>query len=205
MTQLLTDPALKGKVTLLSEMRDTVGLVLLDQGKDPSNFTEADFKAAIAMIQKAKDAGQIQKFTGNDYTDGLSAGDIAACVAWSGDVASLSLDAPELELHPPRGRLHAVVRQLRHPGHGQAQEERREAHQLLLRPQGHGARSRPGSTTSPRSTGTKDAVAAIDPDLAANQLIFPSTETLSKAKKFRDLTAKEESEYTRMFTDLATG
>ncbi len=88
-TQLLTDPALKGKVTLLTEMRDTVGLVLLEQGKDPANFTDADFDAAIAMIQKAKDAGQIKGFTGNDYTDGLTKGDIAACVAWTGDVVQL--------------------------------------------------------------------------------------------------------------------
>ena len=43
MTQLLTDPALKGKVTLLTEMRDTVGLVMMEQGKDISKFTDADF------------------------------------------------------------------------------------------------------------------------------------------------------------------
>ena len=42
-THLLTDPALKGKVTLLTEMRDTLGLVLLELGKDPANFTDADF------------------------------------------------------------------------------------------------------------------------------------------------------------------
>jgi spermidine/putrescine transport system substrate-binding protein len=54
-------------------------------------------------------------------------------------------------------------------------------------------------------TGTKDAVVAIDASLGANQLIFPSAETLSKAKKFKDLTAAQESEYTRMFTNLATG
>src|SRR6185503_15187331 len=46
--QLLTDPRLKGKVTLLSEMRDTVGLVLIALGKDPATFTDADFDAAIA-------------------------------------------------------------------------------------------------------------------------------------------------------------
>ena len=94
--QLLTDPALKGKVTLLLEMRDTVGLVLLEQGKDPANFTDADFDAAIAMIQKAKDAGQLKGFTGNDYTDGLSKGDIAACVAWTGDVVQLQFANPDV-------------------------------------------------------------------------------------------------------------
>ena len=81
-------------------MRDTVGLVLLEQGKDPANFTDADFDAAIAMLQKAKDAGQIKGFTGNDYTDGLTKGDIAACVAWTGDVVQLQADNTGRRLRP---------------------------------------------------------------------------------------------------------
>ena len=93
--QLLTDLALKGKVTLLLEM-DTVGLVLLEQGKDPADFTDADFDAAIAMIQKAKDGRAVKGFTGNDYTDGLSKGDIAACVAWTGDAVQLQFANPDV-------------------------------------------------------------------------------------------------------------
>ena len=94
--QLFTDPKLKGKVTLLSEMRDTVGLVLIAMGKDPANFTTADFDAACAEIQKAKDAGQIKGFTGNDYTKPLASGDTAACIAWSGDIVQLKADNPSL-------------------------------------------------------------------------------------------------------------
>ena len=139
MTQLLTDPALKGKVTLLTEMRDTVGLTLCEMGKDPANFTDDDFDAAMAMLQKAKDAGQLKGFTGNDYTDGLTKGDIAACVAWTGDVVQLQFENDKVAVRPAAGRLHPVVGQLRHPGAGQAQEERRGADQLLLRPRRHGA------------------------------------------------------------------
>ena len=65
-------PGLKGKVTLLTEMRDTVGLVMMAMGKDPASFTDADFDAAIDELQKAKDAGQIKGFTGNDYTKRLA-------------------------------------------------------------------------------------------------------------------------------------
>lgn len=203
-TQLLTDPSLKGKVTLLSEMRDTVGLVLLDQGKDPSNFTDADFKAAIDMIQKAKDAGQIQKFTGNEYTDGLSAGDIAACVAWSGDVASLGLDAPELGLTLPAAGYTLWSDNFVIPAMAKHKKNAEKLIDYYYDPKVMGEVEAWVNYISP-VTGTKDAVVAIDKSLGANQLIFPSAETLSKAKKFRDLTAKEESEYTRMFTNLATG
>src|SRR6476659_6080863 len=92
--QLVTDPSLKGRVTLLTEMRDTVGLVMLAQGKDPANFTDADFNAAIDELKKAKDAGQLRGFTGNEYGKPLAAGDIAACMAWTGDVVQLQADNP---------------------------------------------------------------------------------------------------------------
>ena len=204
MTQLLTDPSLKGKVTLLSEMRDTVGLVLLEQGKDPSNFTDDDFKAAIDMIQKAKDAGQIQKFTGNEYTDGLSAGDIAACVAWSGDVASLGLDAPELGLTLPEAGYTLWSDNFVIPAMAKHKKNAEKLIDYYYDPKVF-AEVAAWVNYIPPVAGTKEAVVEIDKDLASNQLIFPSPETLSKAKKFRDLSAEEESEYSRLFTNLATG
>lgn len=204
MTQLLTDPSLKGKVTLLSEMRDTVGLVLLEQGKDPSNFTDDDFKAAIDMIQKAKDAGQIQKFTGNEYTDGLSAGDIAACVAWSGDVASLGLDAPELGLTLPEAGYTLWSDNFVIPAMAKHKKNAEKLIDYYYDPKVMAEVEAWVNYISPVA-GTKEAVIEIDEDLASNQLIFPSPETLSKAKKFRDLSAEEESEYSRLFTNLSTG
>jgi spermidine/putrescine transport system substrate-binding protein len=204
MTQLLTDPSLKGKVTLLSEMRDTVGLVLLEQGKDPANFTDDDFKAAIDMIQKAKDAGQIQKFTGNEYTDGLSAGDIAACVAWSGDVASLGLDAPELGLTLPEAGYTLWSDNFVIPAMAKHKKNAEKLIDYYYDPKVMAEVEAWVNYISPVA-GTKEAVIEIDEDLASIQLIFPSPETLSKAKKFRDLSAEEESEYSRLFTNLTTG
>ena len=49
-----------------------IGMTLLDMGKDPANFTDDDYDAAIARLQKAVDKGQIRRFTGNDYTSDLA-------------------------------------------------------------------------------------------------------------------------------------
>ena len=68
-------------MTALSEMRDTMGLILQSYGHDPSNFTDAQFDDAINKIKKAVDSGQIRRFTGNDYAPELAKGDIAACIA----------------------------------------------------------------------------------------------------------------------------
>lgn len=95
MAQLLA-PALKGRVGVLTEMRDTVGLFMLADGKDPATATVASAQGAFAMLEKAKYDGQIRRFTGQDYLDDLVAGNFAACIAWSGDAAQLAREDPNI-------------------------------------------------------------------------------------------------------------
>jgi spermidine/putrescine transport system substrate-binding protein len=87
--QLLEDPKLKGKVGVWNSMGDTLGLIMLENGDDPAKVTAASFDRAIARVQKAVDAGQIRAFYGNNYADPLSRGDLAASMAWSGDIVNL--------------------------------------------------------------------------------------------------------------------
>jgi spermidine/putrescine transport system substrate-binding protein len=99
--QLLTDKKLKGKVTLLTELGDTIGLVMLANGDDPGSVTPKAFNKAVAMIQKAVDSGQIRQFTGNDYAPLLAKGDVWAAFAWSGDMVQLRADHPGLKWNLP--------------------------------------------------------------------------------------------------------
>lgn len=89
----LFDPAFAGQVTMLTEMRDSVGLTMLALGHDPRVLDEDAALEAIEYISQAAASGQFRGFTGNEYLRGLETGDIAACVAWSGDVVQLD---PEL-------------------------------------------------------------------------------------------------------------
>jgi spermidine/putrescine transport system substrate-binding protein len=98
---LLSDPKLKGKITLLTEFADTVGLVMLANGDDPTHVTKATFNKAMNTIQKAVNSGQVRQFTGNDYAPLLAKGDIWACFAWSGDMVQLQADHPGLKWNLP--------------------------------------------------------------------------------------------------------
>jgi len=100
--QLLTDPKLKGKVTLLTEFGDTMGLVMASNGDDPSKVTGASFDKAVKKIKAAVDSGQVRQFTGNDYAPLLAKGDIYACFAWSGDMVQLQADHPGLKWVLPK-------------------------------------------------------------------------------------------------------
>ena len=200
-TQLLTDPALKGKVTLLTEMRDTVGLVLCELGKDPANFTDADFDAAMAMLQKAKDAGQLKGFTGNDYTDGLTKGDIAACIAWTGDVVQLQFENDKVQYALPQAGFTLWSDNFVIPALAQHKKNAEALINYYYDPAVM-AQVEAWVNYIPPVVGTKDALAKDDPETADNPLIFPSDEVLSRAKVFRGLTAEEETKYSSAFSDL---
>lgn len=97
----LFDPEYKGKVEMLTEMRDTVPLVMKADGVDPANATEEDWMAAIDKIRDAAESGQIRKFTGNDYTKDLANGDAVAVIGWSGDAVQLQADDPNIQFVMP--------------------------------------------------------------------------------------------------------
>lgn len=97
----LWDPKFKGKIGLLSEMRDTLGLVAKSLGVDIEKPTAAAFEDTLALIKKQVDSGQVRQFTGNDYMDDLGQGNFAACIGWSGDIAQLQKDNPALKFVIP--------------------------------------------------------------------------------------------------------
>jgi spermidine/putrescine transport system substrate-binding protein len=97
----LFDPKYKGKVTMLSELRDTVPLVMKADGVDPTEASEEDWIAAIERVREAAESGQIRRFTGNDYTRDLANGDAVAVIGWSGDAVQLQADDPDIEFVMP--------------------------------------------------------------------------------------------------------
>ncbi len=99
--QLLEDKTLKGKITVLNEMADTMSLVMLANGDDPSHVTNATWNKALARIQKAVNSGQIRQFTGNDYSGPLAKGDLKAAMSWSGDIVQLQSSNKHLHWNLP--------------------------------------------------------------------------------------------------------
>jgi spermidine/putrescine transport system substrate-binding protein len=97
----LFDPKYAGKVTFLTEMRDTVPLVMKADGIDPTEATDQDWLDAIEKIDEAAASGQVRDFTGNDYADDLTRGDVVAAIGWSGDAVQLQADNPDIEWRMP--------------------------------------------------------------------------------------------------------
>src|SRR5690349_19159094 len=86
-------PELKGRVEVLSEFRDTLGIIMLEQGVDISKPFGADkFGAALEVLEKQLGATQIRQVKGNSYKEDLISGDALAVIAWSGDITQLNFE-----------------------------------------------------------------------------------------------------------------
>jgi len=201
MDQLLTDPALKGKVTLLTEMRDTMGLVLLDLGYDCSNFTDAQFDEAVAKVQKAVSAGQIRQFTGNDYAQGLVSGDIAACAAWTGDVVQLQADNPFLKYVLPAKGCTLWSDNFVIPKGSKHKKNAELLINFYYQPDTAAEVADYVNYISP-VVGAKEALLKSDPSVANNPLIFPSEDVMKRAHVFMALTEDQENRYNAAFSKL---
>ena len=97
----LFDPAFAGRVGFIGEMREALGLVMLNNGDDPSRPTLEAAESALVTVIEAKESGQIGAFTFNEFTDKLKSGELVAAMAWSGDVALLQTERPDIEFIIP--------------------------------------------------------------------------------------------------------
>ncbi|MEU3413715.1 spermidine/putrescine ABC transporter substrate-binding protein [Streptomyces sp. NPDC006658] len=200
-SDLLDNPRLKGRVGFLSEMRDSVGMTLLDMGKDPAKFTDDDYDAAIARLQKAVDKGQIRRFTGNDYTSDLSKGDFAACVAWAGDVVQLKADSPHIDFVIPDSGYVTSTDNLCVPNKARHKTNAERLIDFYYEPPQAAALAAYINYVTPVD-GVKPYLAKIDQDAADNPLIVPDQAMQAKSHAFRSLSQKEETAYEGKFAKL---
>jgi spermidine/putrescine transport system substrate-binding protein len=196
---LLTNPKFKGKVTLLSELADSVGLVMLANGDDPSKATKASFDKAIATMKKAVDSGQVRQFTGNDYAPLLAKGDVWACFAWSGDMVQLQSDHPHLKWNLPDSGGMIWTDNMLIPTGGNVYTASVYMN-YYYQPSVAAAVEDYVNYICPVK-GADKVLEKTDPAVAKNPLIFPTADTLSKVHQFDPAATNNES-YKKQFAQL---
>jgi spermidine/putrescine transport system substrate-binding protein len=199
---VLENPKYKGKVTLLTEMADTMSLVMLANGDDPTKVDKATFDKAYDRIKAAVDSGQIRQFTGNDYTGPLSRGDLACCFSWSGDVVQLTQDNPNLVWNLAKTGGDIWTDNMLIPKGGDAYTASTFMN-FVYDPKIAAQIAAYVNYVSPVK-GAREAAMKIDKKLGSNQLIFPSDETLSKVVIF-DAKALTNQDYLERWQQLIGG
>jgi spermidine/putrescine transport system substrate-binding protein len=95
------DPRYKGRVVLISELREVVPLFMKADGIDPEEATEEDWLATIEKLRQGVRSGQIRSIGGNEYVRDMASGDAVAAVAWAADAIQLQADDPAIDFVMP--------------------------------------------------------------------------------------------------------
>ena len=191
----LFDPKLKGRITVLSEMRDTMGCIMAWQGNNPSDFTDDQFSQAIEELTKQVDSGQIRQVTGNDYIASLESGDVIAVIGWSGDLFALGEDFG-FEIPESGGMLWTDNMLI--PALAAHKKNAEMIMNYYYDPKVAAEVAAYVNYICPVE-GAKAEMEKIDPALAASEFIFPSAATLDRTYVFKALTPEQGDRYEREF------
>ena len=195
------DDRWSGKVTYLTEMRDTVGLTMLKQGKDPSQAAEGDLDAVLADVQKAVDDGIVRGFTGNEYAEDMVSGNVVLAMAWSGDIVVKQAEKDTLAWQlPDEGGMLWTDNML--IPKGAANKYTAELMIDFVYDPTIAAQIAAWVNYVTPVKGAQDVLAAEDPELAENPLIFPPPEVLANVKIFKSLAEDEESVFNDRFSEV---
>jgi len=205
-SELFAEPKLKGRIEVLSEMRDTVGLIMLEQGVEISKPIENfQFQNALDVLQKHIKDGVIRSVKGNSYTEDLVSGDALAAICWSGDITATNAtngDHWEFALPDAGGTIWNDNMLIPIGARHKANAE--EVMNWYYDPDIAAEVAAYVNYITPVE-GAKEAAIKIDPALADNTLIFPDAETLRKAHIFTTLTPAQEQTFTAGFQKVLLG
>lgn len=200
----LWDPALKGKVAVLTEMRDTIGLIALSEGIDISTAnTFADYEPAFATLQEQVDSGQIRQFTGNEYVGPLEDGSLAACVAWSGDV--LGMNNPDVRFVVPEAGGTLWFDTMIIPNDAANVDDVAEWMNFVYDPVNAAQITASVQFISPVQ-GVQEELRKMGGDAAAladNPLLFPDEATQERLYTFANLSDDEEAKFDEEFARIS--
>ena len=191
----LFDPKFKGKVTFLTEMRDSVGSVLLGDGIEPEKATKDQALAAIEKLEKASKDGHIRRFTGNEYGPALVRGDSTAVLGWSGDAVSLVPDNPNIAYRHPEEGFMIFTDSMQIPVGAPHAFTAQKMIDFVYRPEIQAAITEAIQYVPPVK-GAREILEKRSPEIAQSELVFPD---LKKAHDFKSFPEEEEAEIEAAF------
>ena len=201
----LFSPANKGKIVVLSEMRDTVGIILRSQGVNLSTVTEDQFMNAVDFLAKKIADGWIRGVKGNEYAEDLTSGDATAVIGWSGDMFILKSENEgkfDFAIPESGGTISGDNMMIPSTVTAEAKANTEKLINYYYEPAVAAEVAAYVNYVCPVK-GAQAEMEKIDPALAASEFIFPSAKTMANLSVFRSLTPAEETSWTEAFQKAA--
>lgn len=200
----LFDPKYKGKVSMLTEIRNTVPLVMAADGIDPREATKQDWLDTIDKLQENVDNGQIRAFYGNDYASEFASGNVIAGMGWSGDASMLESDNPNLEWRMPTEGCALWTDNFVFPVGAKNAETALEFVNFVYRPKIAAQITDYVRYFTPVK-GVQDILRKEGSEVAEDPFVFPTDESLEKCFPQTVLKKEDEAEVNRAFQQVIRG
>ena len=201
----LFSPANKGKIVVLSEMRDTIGVILRHQGVDLTTVTEDQFMNAVDFLAGKISDGWIRGVKGNEYAEDLTAGDATAVIGWSGDMFILKSENEgkfDFAIPESGGTISGDNMMIPYTATAEAKASAEKLINWYYDPKIAAEVAAYVNYVTPVK-GAQAEMEKIDPALAASEFIFPTEKTMANLSVFRSLTPAEETAWTEAFQKAA--
>ena len=198
-------PQNKGKIVVLSELRDTIGVILLAQGVDVTTVTEDQFMNAVDFMEGKISDGWIRGVKGNEYAEDLTSGDATAVIGWSGDMFILASENEGkfgFAIPESGGTISSDNFVIPYTVGADAKANAEKMINYYYDPAVAAEVAAYVNYVCPVK-GAQAEMEKIDPDLAASEYIFPTEKTMAKLNVFRALTTDEETTWTEAFQKAA--
>jgi spermidine/putrescine transport system substrate-binding protein len=198
-------PQNKGKIVVLSEMRDTIGIILLSQGVNLQTVTEDQFMNAVDFMAKKIADGWIRGVKGNEYAEDLTSGDATAVIGWSGDMFILKAENEgkfDFALPDSGGTISGDNFIIPSTASAEGKASAEKLINFYYDPAIAAEVAAYVNYVCPVK-GAQAEMEKIDPDLAASPFIFPDAAMSAKLNVFRSLTPAEETTWSEAFQKAA--
>jgi len=198
-------PQNKGKIVVLSEMRDTIGIILLAQGVNLQTVTEDQYMNAVDYMTKQISDGWIRGVKGNEYAEDLTSGDATAVIGWSGDMFILKAENEgkfDFAIPESGGTISGDNMMIPSTASAEGKANAEKLINFYYDPAIAAEVAAYVNYVCPVK-GAQAEMEKIAPELASSPFIFPDDKMSQRLNVFRSLTPAEETSWTEAFQKAA--
>lgn len=197
----LWSSSLAGKVGVMSGMRDTLGLIMLDADVDieSSDWGDAEFTAAVETLRGQVKSKQVLSIKGNKYKEDLLSGATVAAIARAGDIMQLNAQAGDqwgFAVPAKGGVLWSDVVVI--PTGSTHRSNAQKFIDFYYDPMNAVHVAAATNFISPVDIRQLE-IDVLDESVSRNRLIFPTPITFESVRTFRTLTQGEEQRYSAQY------